>query len=242
VLKKEQASVVSRDPLKLEVEEPIDKDLRTYEREFLEAFTEKSERARKEKLQEMMVDLIKSVGKKMKGFSHKETVTYYKNIMKKAWQQVEAADTPEVKSQKFDEHMGWTMLDKDFDDHTRDVFRTGPVFVPMWWGRYDPTWRRSASTTRTSRSAPSTSTTGGGRSAPSMPNLPGGAFAASMVGGMQNFASDVVGNVTSFASGITEQTNPIPKSSGGSYSGGSGSCACACACAGCACACAGGGR
>jgi hypothetical protein len=63
-----------------------------------------------------------------------------------------------------------------------------------------------------------------------------------MVGGMQNFASDVVGNVTSFASGITEQTNPIPKSSGGSYSGGSGSCACACACAGCACACAGGGR
>ncbi len=240
VLKKELARVVSRDPLKLEVEEPIKDGLHTYEREFLEAFTEKSARARKKKLQEMMVDLIKSVGKKMKGFSHKETLAYYKNIMKKAWQQVEAADTPEVKSQKFDEHMGWTMLDRDFDDRTRDVFRTGPVFVPMWWGRYDPTWRRSTSTTRTSRPAPST--TGGGRSAPSMPNLPGGAFAASMVGGMQNFASDVVGNVTSFASGITEQTNPIPKSSGGSFSGSSGGCACACACAGCACACAGGGR
>ena len=73
-------------------------------------------------LQEMMVKLVKSVSEKMKGFSRSETLDYYKTIMEKAWQQIEAADTPEVKSQKFDEALEWTMLDKDYDDRTRRVF------------------------------------------------------------------------------------------------------------------------
>ncbi len=239
VLKKEAASVVSRDPLKLEVHQPIQEKLRYYERDFLEAFAKGSAKQRRRDLQELMVRLIKNIGKKMKGFSHKESVAYYKSIMRKAWQQIEDANTPEVRSQKYDEHMGWTMLDKDFDQRTTDVFRRGPVFVPVWWHRYDPTWGRS----RTTPTRPAPSSGSGRSSAPSMPNLPGGEFAASMVTGMQGFASNVVGNVTNFTDQITNKTNPVPKtsSSGWSSSGGS-SCACACACAGCACACAGGGR
>ena len=241
VLKKDAASVISRDPLKLEVTTPLPEKLRYYERDFLKAFSEESKKQRTKALQDLMVKLIKNVGRKMKGFSHKESVAYYKSIMRKAWQQVEEAKTPEVRSEKFDEHMGWTMLDKDFDRRTEDVFRTGPVFVPMWWHRYDPGWGRSRSVT------PKPVATGGrsgsGRSAPSMPNLPGGEFAASVVTGMQGFASDVVGNVTNFTDRITNKTNPVPKSSSSSWSSSGGSsCACACACAGCACACAGGGR
>jgi len=241
VLKKDAARVVSRDPLKLEVAEPIDEKLRYYERDFLKAFAEGSNKERKRDLQELMVKLIKNVGKKMKGFSHKESVAYYKGIMRKAWIQVEQAETPEVRSEKYDEHMGWTMLDKDFDRRTEDVFRSGPVFVPIWWHRYDPGWGRSR--TATARPVATSGRPGSGRAAPSMPSLPGGEFAASVVTGMQGFASDVVGNVTSFTDRITNKTNPVPKSSssGWSSSGGS-SCACACACAGCACACAGGGR
>jgi hypothetical protein len=244
VIKKDAAEVVSRDPLKLKINDTIPKNLHNYEKQFLVAFKEDSARSRRKHLQNLMIALIKSVGKKMKGFSHKESVAYYQKIMERAWQEVEAANTPEVRSKKYDEHMGWTMLDKDFDDRTRDVFRTGPVYVPVWWHRYDPGW------SQTVKSSPKVSPTssGGGRSAPSMPNLPGGEFAASVVTGVQGFASNVVGNVTDFTSGVTRKTNPIPKSttrssgwrSGGS-SGGS-SCACACACAGCACACAGGGR
>ena len=83
-----------------------------------------------------MVDLVKSLSRKMKGFSRKETVAYYQDIIERAWKQVEAADTPEVKSEKYDEVMEWTMLDKDYDDRTRRVFTGGPVFVPIWWGRY----------------------------------------------------------------------------------------------------------
>jgi hypothetical protein len=237
-LKKNAATVTSRDPLELDLEDPLPEKLRFYERDFLLAFQKDKKRERKKALQKMMVDLVKSVGKKMKGFSRKETVAYYEDITRRAWVQVEAADTPEVKSEKYDQHMEWTMLDKDYDERTRDVFRTGPVFVPIWWPRYSPGFGGGPSTT----ARPSVPSAGGG---PSMPTLPGSAFAGSIVTGVQDFSSNVVGSISDFTSGITNITNPPPKPPASSYSrggGGGGGCACACACAGCACACAGGGR
>jgi hypothetical protein len=136
----------------------------------------------------------------------------------------------------FDQQLEWTMLDNEYDDRSRRVFR-GPVFVPMWWGRYDPGYH------------PHQASTGGGLST-SMPgsssgrtSLPGADFAASVVTGVQTFSSKVIGNVNTFTEKVTGVTNPPPKptsSGGGGRSGGG--CACACACAGCACACAGGGR
>jgi hypothetical protein len=180
----------------------------------------------------MTVALVRSVSDKMKGFSRKETVEYYKSIMEKAWAQVEADGTPEVKSQKFDENLEWTMLDKEYDDRTRRTFR-GPVFMPMWWGHYDPAYRPS-----TASVGPASAPTSGGSRA-----LPGADFAASVVGGVQTFSSKVIGNVSTFTEKITGVTNPPPKPSASSgRSGGGGGHSCACACAGCACACAGGGR
>jgi hypothetical protein len=238
VVKKEAATVIKQDPLSLQVNEPIPEGLHGYEQDFLRAFAAKNLAGRRKGLQEMTVNLVKAVGDKMKGFSRKETQAYYKNIMERAWAQIESAGTPEVKSQMYDEALEWTMLDKDYDERTRRVF-TGPVFLPMWWGRYDPSYR-PVSAGRTTTSAPSLPT---GRSGPT--SVPGSAFAASVVTGVQNFSSRVLGNVQSFTSGVTNRTNPIPKSSSTRSGGGSrggGGCACACACAGCACACAGGGR
>lgn len=241
LLQKEVAKVLSQDPLKLEFSDPVPEKLRKYEKQFIEAFKFESGRVRKTALQDLMISLIKSVGKKMEGFSHKESVRYYEDIIKRAWKQVEDADTPEVKSEKFNDHMGWTMLDRDFEDKTQDVFRRGPVFVPIWWNRYDPSYN----TPRISGSSPKSASPSlsGGRT---LPQLPGADFAASMATGISNFSNDVVGNITDFTSRITQKTNPVPKPtsssgrSGGWSSGGSSSCACACA--GCACACAGGGR
>jgi hypothetical protein len=246
VIKKDVARIVSRDPLSIETRQPLPEGLRSYEVDFLEAFQKENARARQAALQETMVNLIKSVSQKMKGFSHKETVAYYRDIMEKAWKQVETAETPEVKSEKFDENMEWTMLDREYDRRTRDVFRTGPVFVPMWWGRYDPTFGRGQAAPGPAKTASPTGGPSVGGGGLSRPNLPGGEFAASMVGGIQNFSSKVVGNLTDFTGGIASKTNPPPKppSSSGGFrgGGGGGGCACACACAGCACACAGGGR
>jgi hypothetical protein len=170
-------------------------------------------------------------------------VAYYKDIIERAWAQVETAGTPEVKSEAFDKYMEWTMMDKNYGQRTRTVFGGGPVFVPIWWGRYDPVFRNSSA----GASMPSIGkSTGGGTPSISMPHLPGSDFAASIANSTQTFAGGVVGNITAFTNRITNTTNPVPvsppSSGGGFHGGGGGHCACACACAGCACACAGGGR
>ena len=236
LLKKGAVTVLDDKPLKIKPNDPLPK-LRPYEKDFLKA-VKKDGTLSESKLRKMMVALIKEVNNKMKGFSRKESVTYYKSIVRQAWQQVEGAKTPDVRGQRFDEHLEWTMLDDDFAERTNRTFRTGPVFVPMWWGYYHPwTSTRAAGTARPSVSR---------SSAPSMgrvqlPTLPGAAFAATIVNGVQTTAGGIIKSLTGFTSGVTQVTNPPPVASGHGHGGGSG-CACACACAGCACACAGGGR
>lgn len=251
LLKKNAAQVVTQEPLDLKASDPLPADLYGYETDFLDAFKETGN-ARKKLLQTTMVNLIKSVTEKMKGFSRKETLAFYEDIMNRAWAQVEQANTPEVKAQVYDEVMDWTMLDKKYDERTRDVF-SGPVFIPTpsWWWRYDPTFTRPSTTVSTGGgtvlgSAPAVGTGGGGRPTVSMPTMPGSSFAASVVNSVSSFSAGVLGGLTGFTSGVTNVTNPPPppstyRSSGGGGGGGH-SCACACACAGCACACAGGGR
>jgi hypothetical protein len=247
-LKKGAATVITRDPLKLEVTEPLPAGLQPYEETFLKAFAKENTRERRTELQNVTVGLVKSVSEKMKGFSRKETITYYENIMAQAWQQVVSAKTPEVKSEAYEQVMDWTMLDKDWEGRTRETFGPQPIFVPIWWWRYDPVIRSTGWGSAAKNAAPQAvpSMPSAGKSI-SVPKLPGSDFAASVVGGVQNFSAGVIGDIKSFTSNVTNRTNPVPVSrSTGSHSRGGGggcvSCACACACAGCACACAGGGR
>jgi len=237
VVKKSAATVVTRDPLKIQLANPLPAGLQDYENDFLQAFAMEDLAARRKALQDMTIKLVNSVSDKMKGFSRKETVAYYQSIMERAWQQIEAAGTPEVKSQMYDEALEWTMLDKNYDQRTRNVF-VGPIFLPIWWGRYDPGFHPVSTGSAMPASMP---TSGGSRSPVS---IPGSAFAASVVGGVQGFSSKVLGDVKGFTSGVTNKTNPVPVATSSGYHGGGGGghCACACACAGCACACAGGGR
>lgn len=242
-IKKGAAKVITREPLELEITDPLPDGLREYEKEFLAAMEQPGAAARKRDLQTAMVNLVKSVSRSMKGFSQRESRNYYKKIIEAAWKQVEDSDTPEVKSETYDKVMEWTMLDNEYDERTRRVFHGYPVFLPTWWHNYNPRPISSGSAGPGKISAPTSSPTPGGTR---MPTLPGSDFAGSIVTGVQDFATGVIGGVSSFTSAVTNKTNPIPKttsSSGGSFkSGGGSSCACACACAGCACACAGGGR
>jgi hypothetical protein len=239
VLKKGGAQVVTRDPLELSFPKDTPASLYPYETDFILVFMEK-DMFRRDLLSQILVNLVKSVSEKMKGFSRKETVDYYKSIMEDAWKQVEASDTPEVKSEDLNNNLEWMMLDKNYDDRSRRSFH-GPIYVPTWWDRYDPTYRPSAPTSAGhSVSAPISS---GNRA------LPGADFAASVVSGVQTFSTKIIGNVGTFTDRISNITNPPPpvsrSSSGGrsgGHSSGGGHSSCACACAGCACACAGGGR
>ena len=138
VIRKGAASIVSQDPLQLEAVSPAPADLRSYETDFLNAINPVG--MDPAKLQSLMVSLINQVRGSMDGFSRAETETYYRDILAKAWAEVEAAGTPEVKSQVFDEKMDWTLMDDSFDQRTRSVFSDMPVIFPHWWGRYDPTF------------------------------------------------------------------------------------------------------
>lgn len=234
VVKKGAATVTSKDPLTIQVAATQPDGLHDYEVSFLDAFKAASVADRQKALSDLTVALVKAVSEKMKGFSRKETQDYYKNIMEQAWAQVEQAQTPEVKGQKIDDNLEWTMLDRDYEDRSRRVFN-GPIFFPTWWGNYDPVYHPASSGGH--MAAP---TAGRGSGA-----LPGADLAASMVGGVQGFSRQVVGDLNTFTSRVTNVTNPPPPPSvsrGGGWHGGGGGCACACACAGCACACAGGGR
>ncbi|MBT7071333.1 MAG: hypothetical protein HN855_11780 [Anaerolineae bacterium] len=253
-VKKGAATITSRDPLSLDIN--LISGLHAYENDFLLGVTKDQSSEQQRSLQKVMVDLIKTIRVKMKGFSRKETVAYYQKVIEKAWEQVESAATPEVKSQQFSETLEWTMLDKKYPERTQDVFRTGPVYVPMWWTRYDPTYKpvpvKSTSAQPKASTGQRPASSSSMPSASSMPQLPGADFAASIVGGAQTFSQKIVGDLGNFTKKVTNITNPAPvykssSRSSGSYksggrSGGGSSCACACACAGCACACAGGGR
>jgi hypothetical protein len=240
LVKKGLVAVESEKPLKIQAVDPLPQDAKLwyYERRFLAAIKPDGNMA-EGALRDMVIDLISDVNKKLTGFSRKDTRAYYQDVAARAWQQVEAADTPEVLGERWGDGLEWTMLEDDWDDRTRRVFQDRPVVLPMWWWFYRP-WATGAG--MPSRpSVPSPRPSGGGIPV-TLPTLPGADFANTVVGGIQNVANTVVSGVEKFTGGVTQKTNPPPKPSSSSRSGGGYSCACACACAGCACACAGGGR
>ncbi|MEW6685193.1 MAG: hypothetical protein AB1393_03180 [Candidatus Edwardsbacteria bacterium] len=232
LIKKGAVKVKRSEPLSLQIlEKPP--NLYDYEKGFLEAIAPEDGKVSEGKLREVMIDLIRSVNNKMKGFSRKETVVYYKQIVGQAWEQVKTAQTPELKSQSLNEQFDWLMMDKNYEDRMNEIFGSGLIYLPGWWGRYDHTYAGPT---------PSPLPSGEGKGLPeiSMPQLPGTNFANSIVTGVENFSNSLVSKLDSFTGKVTAVTNPPPVYSGGG--GGGGGCACACACAGCACACAGGGR
>jgi len=239
LVKKGIITVESEKPLKVKAQDPLPKDAKLwyYERRFIDAIGDDGKPV-EGALRELIIDLIGDVNKKMTGFSRNETKVYYMDIAARAWKQVEASDTPEVLGERWGEGLEWTMLDDDWSDRTREVFRDRPVVIPYWWWFYRP-WGAHTGHARPSTPMPGTS----GGTPVTLPTLPGADFANTVVSGVENTANTVVSGIEGFTSGITGKTNPPPKSSSSSSSRGGGySCACACACAGCACACAGGGR
>ena len=239
LIKKNAARVLSEKPLQVERIKPPPEGLREYEETYLSAILEKEPRTRQKALQAVMVNLVKAVQGKMKGFSLKETREYYTTVVQKAWQQVEQAQTPEVKSERYAENLEWEMLDGDFERRTRTTM-VDPVTLPRWWGNYRP----AGSATGGGAGGTSAKPVSMPRGSVTLPRLPGSDFAASMANSVESVAGGLVANVKSFTGRVTQTTNPPPPPtrSASRSSGGGGGCACACACAGCACACAGGGR
>ena len=257
--KKEVNQVNSMEPLDVTIVDPLPENLNEYEKDFIDALREPSKGTKKTKMRDCMHRLILGVSKKMEGFSLKETREYYQHICDKAWAQVEAADTPELKSKMLGENFGWAMLQDDPEKKVESTFSGYDVYPPTWWWRVDPGYYRpahhpySSSSSSSESGSSSEKRSGSSSSSPSrpasMPVLPGAMFARSITQSAKKLGNSVTGNMTAFRSTVKGRTNPSPVYSssshhhgGGSSGGSSCACACACACDSCACACAGGGR
>ncbi len=221
VLKKGAARILSPKPLELQVTRPLPQGLYEYEVDFLNAF-QVDKQFLAVCLQRDLVMLARSVSEKMRGFSLGATVYYYERLVEGAWQDVQAAATPEVKSQKFDEKMDWALLDSNFAGRITDALGAVPLPVPGWWERYSPLIQPATSQVDFSGvlAAP-------GWPTGALPELPGADFAASIANGIQDFSAAAIGDVEHFASEIADQTSLlITESDGGhdsGYDGGHGS-------------------
>ena len=164
----------------------------------------------------MLVQLVKAVNAKIRGYCRGETVAHYRSIVSRAWEQVEAASTPAIKSRPFDEDLEWMMMDDGFERRARRILAKGPVLMPAWWDDYRP-W---APVVHDARSATSTPTQGRGRSPAArgargeggqiaLPTLPGAAFASTLVGGIERSAGGVVDRPESLTAEVGDRTGRL---------------------------------
>lgn len=192
------------------------------------------------KLSDVINKLHAEVDEKVKYFCRADTIAYYRAVVGKAWTQVSAAETPEVKAVQFNENLEWLVIDSRFKKRTNDLFREEEEIpsASAWWLPYWFTYH-SPPSFRGTEGQPMTPPT----------TLPAVQFADAVVTSIESTTNRIVKDIETFTRAIL----PPPVSSSGEgrsppapvHSGGCvcacASCACACACASCACACASGG-
>jgi len=191
------------------------------------------------KLSDLINTLYAKVDEKVKYYCRADTIAYYRRVVGKAWAQVSAAKTPEVKAVQFNENLEWLVIDPRFKRRTRQLFR-GEEEIPStsaWWLPYWFTYHSPPSFRGTS-----------GQPATPPTALPAVQFADAVVTSIESTTNRIVRDIETFTKAILPpvvssgegRSQSAPVRSGGCVCA-CASCACACACASCACACASGG-
>lgn len=213
--------------------------LRYYETDFVNAI--KPDGTLDEtKLAETLTKIGNTVEEQMRGYCRRDTISYYKNVVTKAWQQVEQAGTAELASKVYDEQLLWLLLDPDVQDRTKTAFYDRPFQPnPMWfwyWYGYQhyyahPTYQPNIQNPTQSPTKP--------------PALPGADFANNIATSLEQTSNNIVVNIEKFAKSIVptppQKASNEPVHHDATCACACHSCACVCACVSCACACAGGG-
>jgi len=213
--------------------------LRYYEIDFLNALKEADGTLDEGKLAHTVVFLRDTVEQKLRGYSRRDTVDYYRKIVTKAWSQVEQAGTSELSSKAYDEQLLWLILDPNYRSRTETTFRDrtfdpSPLWFWYWYGyhHYNP-----HPTYKPNIDAPA--------KAGKPPTIPGAEFANNIATAVEKTSGNIVTDIEKFANAIipvqTQKASDAPASREDGCVCACAACACACACVSCACACAGGG-
>jgi hypothetical protein len=212
--------------------------LRYYEIDFLNAVKDDGT-LDEEKLAHTIMFLRDTVEQKLRGYSRRDTVDYYRKIVAKAWTQVEQAGTADLSSKAYDVQLLWLMLDSNYRSRTETTFRDrvfepSPLWFWYWYGysHYNPhpTYKPNVDTPTQSAKPPT---------------IPGAEFANNIATAVEKTSSNFVVSIEKFANAIIPAQTPKTSHQPARHDAGCvcacHACACACACVSCACACAGGG-
>ncbi len=212
--------------------------LRYYEIDFLHA-VKKDGTLDEDKLAHTVVFLEETVEQKLRGYSRRDTVDYYRKIATKAWSQVEQAGTAELASKTYDEQLLWLLLDPNYRGRTETIFHDKPFYPSPFWFWYWYGYRHYSPhpTYIPNVDAPT--------KAAKPPTIPGSQFADNIATAVEKTSSNIVADVEKFANAIVpiqpQKASHTPARQGTGCVCACAACACACACVSCACACAGGG-
>lgn len=212
--------------------------LRYYEIDFLQSLKQNGT-LDEGKLAHTVIFLRDTVEQKLRGYSRRDTIDYYRKIVAKGWSQVEQAGTVDLASKAYDEHLLWLMLDPNYRSRTETTFRNrtfnpSPLWFWYWYGyrHYNP-----RPTYKPRVDAPTES--------PPTPKIPGAEFANNIATAVEKTASNIVTDIEKFANAIIpiqpQKASHAPARQESGCVCACAACACACACVSCACACAGGG-
>ena len=218
---------------------PDTNPLRYYEIDFLNALKADGT-LDEEKLAKTVMTLRDTLEEKLRGYSRKDTVDYYRKIVDKAWIQVEQAGTADLASNAYDEQLLWLLLDPNYRGRTETTFQTrafepSPMWFWVWYGytHYNPHPMYKPNIDVPAQSA-------------KPPVIPGAEFANNIATSVEKTSNSIVANIEKFANAIIPAPPPTkashePARHGAECVCACHACACACACVSCACACAGGG-
>ncbi len=227
LVQKKRVSIDSRkEPMRLRKLHAI--GTTKFENKFLNAIEHNGRKCVKEEvgtlnrdlLKDLLVKLVKSTQKKLKGYDYKATKQHYKSIHKHAWLKVKAANTPKEFAQQFSKWSPWMMLEEDFPDRLEKEainYPHTPYDNLNWhyWIHHD---HDSLTDSQDRVTVP----------------VDFNDIMSDFIELVKDANGHMVDGISDFGAEVTKVTNPVPVSSGGSggYSGGGCACACACACAG----------
>jgi len=246
LLQKRAVWVESAKPsLKLKIMQPFqdktgtqETPLRYYEIDFLNALKEDGT-LDEERLAHTIMSLRDNIEQKLRGYCRRDTIDYYRNVVTKAWEQVERAGTSELASKAYDEQLLWLFLDPNCQTRTQTAFQDrafepSPLWFWYWYGYHHygphPTYRPNIEMPMQSAKPPT---------------IPGAEFANNVATAIENTSNNIVVSLEKFANAIlptpSAAASDRPAHHDATCVCACHACACACACVSCACACASGG-
>lgn len=135
MVKKGYVRVTSQDPLKVAI--VYERDLSEAERLYLEAVDRATGEVHGANLAPCFKYLAASVNEKMRPYCRKETEEFYRGVIRRAWDDVVSAETPEIRLSNMDRSMLWLMQDEErMQAAERELPRESgerEEVYPDWW-------------------------------------------------------------------------------------------------------------